>query len=42
MLKQMQKHGLFAEAVMGIHTHLWNSTEDPSAIRFGGYNKDLF
>jgi hypothetical protein len=26
----------------GVHTHMFNSTEDPSQIRFGGFNKDLF
>ena len=27
---------------LGVHTQLRNSTEDPSAMRFGGYNEDLF
>ena len=26
----------------GVHTHMWNSTEDPSVIRFGDYNEELF
>jgi len=28
--------------MFGVHTHLYNSTEDPSEIRFGGYNEELF
>lgn len=27
---------------MGVHTHMYNSTEEPSQIRFGGYNEELF
>jgi len=33
----MIKHKIF-----GVHTHMFNSTEDPTQIRFGAFNKDLF
>ena len=35
-------HHLLTKKQFGVHTHLWNSTEDPSQIRFGGYNEELF
>jgi len=33
----MIKHKIF-----GVHTHTFNSTEDPTQIRFGAINQDLF
>ena len=41
-LQQMHDRGMIAEKTFGVHTRLYNSTEDPSQIRFGGYNKELF
>ena len=34
-------HKMIEKRQFGIHTHMWNSTEDPSQIRFGGINNDL-
>jgi len=33
---------MIAKKQFGVHTHMFNSTSDPSTIRFGGYNKDQF
>ena len=33
---------MIADKIFGVHTHLYNSTEDPSEMRFGGYNEELF
>ncbi len=41
VLEQMHFHKMINHKVFGVHTHMFNSTEDPSQIRFGGYNKDL-
>ena len=38
----MYKHQMISKKVFGFHTHMWNSTEDPSVVRFGGYHEDLF
>ena len=37
----MEEHRMINKRVFGVHTHMFNSTEDPSQIRFGGYNSDL-
>ena len=42
LLDQMKFHGMISKKQFGVHTHLFNSTEDPSQMRFGGYNQDLF
>lgn len=42
LLDQMLKKEMIAKMQFGVHTHMFNSTEDPSQIRFGGYNEDLF
>lgn len=42
VLEQMHFHGMINKKMFGVHTHMWNSTEDPSEIRFGGYNEELF
>lgn len=41
-ISAMQREGMISEPVFGVHTHMFNSTEDPSQIRFGGYNEELF
>lgn len=41
VLDQMHHKNMIQERVFGVHTHMYNSTEDPSQMRFGGYNKDL-
>lgn len=41
-LAQMYKHKMISSKVFGIHTQMWNSTEEPSEVRFGGYHQDLF
>lgn len=28
--------------IFGVHTHMFNTTEDPTQIRFGAFNQDLF
>jgi|Transcript_29969 hypothetical protein len=42
LLYQIYNQGMISSKVFGVHTHMFNSTEDPSQIRFGGFNKDLF
>jgi len=42
ILEQMYFHGMVTKKQFGVHTHMRNSTEDPSTIRFGGYNEELF
>lgn len=42
VLEQLLRHDMIAKKQFGIHTHMFNSTEDPSRIRFGGYDEDLF
>lgn len=42
VLEQMHFHGMIKKKMFGVHTHMFNSTEDPSEIRFGGYNEELF
>lgn len=41
LLEQMHFKKMINSKVFGVHTHMYNSTEDPSQIRFGGYNEDL-
>ena len=41
-LEQMFKHGMISKKQFGVHTHMWNSTDDPSMIRFGGYDETSF
>ena len=41
-LNQMHKNGMIDEKIFGIHTRMTNSTEDPTTIRFGGYNEEQF
>ena len=41
MVEKLHSQGLISERLIGIHTHLYNSTEDPSVIRFGGVNENL-
>lgn len=38
----MYRQGMIEDKVFGVHTHMYNSTEDPSVIRFGGINEDMF
>ena len=40
-IEQMHFHKMMSKKVFGVHTHMYNSTEDQSQIRFGGYNQDL-
>ena len=42
LLEQMFKHGMISKKQFGVHTHMWNSTDDPSMIRFGGYDETSF
>lgn len=42
ILEQMYLHKMITKRQFGVHTHMYNSTEDPSSIRFGGYNEELF
>ena len=41
ILEQMHHKKMINSKVFGVHTHMYNSTEDPSQIRFGGYNEKL-
>lgn len=41
-LAALVKEEMISKPIMGVHTHMFNSTEDPSHIRFGGYNEELF
>ena len=41
-IQQMFDRGMIAKKQFGVHTQMLNSTDSPSEIRFGGYNKDLF
>ena len=41
-LDQIHDRGMISKKMFGVHTHLYNSTEAPSEMRFGGYNEDLF
>ena len=41
-LDQIYDRGMISKKMFGVHTHLYNSTESPSEIRFGGYNEELF
>ena len=41
-LHQMYDNGMIKSKIFGVHTHMFNSTEDPSQIRFGGFNEELF
>ena len=41
VMEQMHKHKMIDKKVFGVHTHMFNTTEDPSQIRFGGYNEEL-
>ena len=42
MLYTLYREGMVSKKVIGVHTHLWNSTEDPSTMRFGGIREDLY
>ena len=42
LLDQMYDKGMIAQKLVGVHTHMFNSTEDPSVMRFGGVNTELF
>ena len=42
ILEQMYAQGMIDSKVFGVHTHMYNSTEDPSTIRFGGINEQMF
>ena len=42
LLYQMYDSGMIKSKVFGVHTHMFNSTQDPSQIRFGGFNEKLF
>ena len=42
ILEQMYMHKMITKKQFGVHTHMYNSTDDPSSIRFGGYNEELF
>lgn len=42
LLYQLKFHGLIEEKIFGVHTRIFDSDEDPSVIRFGGYNEELF
>ena len=42
LLYQMYDSGMIKSKVFGVHTHMFNSTQDPSQIRFGGFNEELF
>lgn len=42
LLQQIQDRGMIKHKVIGVHTQMRNSTEDPSEMRFGGYNEGLF
>ena len=42
LLGWMYEHEIIKKKAFGIHTHIYNSTQDPSKIRFGGYDKTLF
>lgn len=39
---QIFDRGMVKKKIIGVHTHLYNSTEAPSEMRFGGYNEELF
>jgi hypothetical protein len=41
-LDLMVHNKMIKDRIFGVHTHMWNSTEEPSEIRFGGYNEELF
>lgn len=41
-LDSMTRAGWISKPMFGVHTKMTESTEDPSQIRFGGENKDLF
>lgn len=36
MIDALYDDGMIAKKQIGVHTHLYNSTEDPSVMRFGG------
>lgn len=38
LLHQIYNHGMIKSKVFGVHTHMFNSTEDPTQIRFGTFN----
>lgn len=42
LLEQIHDRGMISKKMFGVHTHMYNSTEDPSSIRFGGYDEALF
>ena len=42
LLEWLYQHEVIHKKAFGIHTQLYNSKEDPSTIRLGGYDKSLF
>jgi len=38
LLHQIYNHGMIKSKIFGVHTHMFNTTEDPTQIRFGAFN----
>jgi hypothetical protein len=41
-LSQLKEHGLIDKKIFSVYTQMNNKTDNPSQIRFGSYNTDLF
>ena len=41
-LAALTREEMISKPIMGVHTMMYNSDEDPSLIRFGGYDEDRF
>ena len=41
-LSQLKEHGLIDKKIFSVYTQMSNKTDNPSQIRFGSYNSDLF
>ena len=42
ILSQLKQHGLIDKKIFSVYTQLFNQTDTPSQIRFGGSNSNLF
>ena len=41
-LSQLKEHGLIDKKIFSVYTQMRNETANPSQIRFGSHNEDLF
>jgi len=42
LISQLHSQGMLKKKIFSVHTHMFNTTSDPSQVRFGGINEALF